>query len=235
MILAELHVWHSRPVAPTRRVALGHAELPVERPPGFGGLLLAGIVAAHHGDLDEDDLVDLHRLMGQVERGERIAQPRLRHRLQVDRIGLMRAEHRLLGLGERLELRFEEGAPPAPQVLAAVYSVGSLPYSARVSVMTVVRSALRWRGGTNDDLVDFLTGRGPSGGYVPRDHIDPVDWALGVLGLQADAGRTAIQRRYRMLLREAHPDHGGNRRDAPLLIRDLGEARRILLSEGIGA
>ena len=40
MLLAELEVWHSRPVTPTRRVALGHLVLPVDPTPGFGGLLL---------------------------------------------------------------------------------------------------------------------------------------------------------------------------------------------------
>ena len=41
MLLAELEVWHSRPVTPTRRVSLGHLVLPVDPTPGFGGLLLA--------------------------------------------------------------------------------------------------------------------------------------------------------------------------------------------------
>ena len=46
MILAELEVRHSRAIAPTRRVALGELYLPVDPAPGFGGLLLAGIVGA---------------------------------------------------------------------------------------------------------------------------------------------------------------------------------------------
>ena len=45
MLLAELEVFHSRPIAPTRRVAIGVAVLPTAPPPGFGGLLLSGIVA----------------------------------------------------------------------------------------------------------------------------------------------------------------------------------------------
>ena len=36
VVLAEIEIFHSRPVAPTRRVALGHRELPVEPAPGFG-------------------------------------------------------------------------------------------------------------------------------------------------------------------------------------------------------
>ena len=42
-MLAELEVWHSRPVTPTRRVALGHLILPVDPAPGFGGLLLGAV------------------------------------------------------------------------------------------------------------------------------------------------------------------------------------------------
>ncbi len=38
MLLAELEVFHSRPIAPTRRVAIGVAVLPTAPPPGFGGL-----------------------------------------------------------------------------------------------------------------------------------------------------------------------------------------------------
>jgi len=45
VILAELEIWHSRPIAPTRRVAIGDQDLPCDPPPGYGGILLAGIVA----------------------------------------------------------------------------------------------------------------------------------------------------------------------------------------------
>ena len=54
MLLAELEVFHSRPIAPTRRVALGVAVLPTSPAPGFGGLLLAGIVASFVDDVDPD-------------------------------------------------------------------------------------------------------------------------------------------------------------------------------------
>ena len=43
MLLAELEVWHTRPLAPTRRLALGNLVLPVEPAPGFGGLLLGAM------------------------------------------------------------------------------------------------------------------------------------------------------------------------------------------------
>jgi len=63
MLLAELEVWHSRPVTPTRRVALGHLVLPVDPTPGFGGLLLGAVIAAHLPDVDEDLIPDVHRLL----------------------------------------------------------------------------------------------------------------------------------------------------------------------------
>ena len=50
--LAVLEIYHSRPIAPTRRVALGRRSLPIEPPPGPGGLLLAGIVARFLPDVD---------------------------------------------------------------------------------------------------------------------------------------------------------------------------------------
>jgi curved DNA-binding protein CbpA len=42
--------------------------------------------------------------------------------------------------------------------------------------------------------------------------------------------RTDVQRRFRDLLREAHPDHGGATDDAAQRISELTEARRILLA-----
>ena len=44
MLLAELQLWHTRPVTPTRRIALGHLVLPTDPAPGLGGVLLAAVV-----------------------------------------------------------------------------------------------------------------------------------------------------------------------------------------------
>ena len=63
MLLAELEVWHTRPAVPTRRIALGHMVLPVDPAPGFGGLLLGSILAAHLGGIDDDLIPDIHRLI----------------------------------------------------------------------------------------------------------------------------------------------------------------------------
>ena len=69
MILAELEIWHSRPITPTRRVSLGHLVLPADPAPGFGGILLGAVVARHLFDVDEEMHPDIHRLTLQVERG----------------------------------------------------------------------------------------------------------------------------------------------------------------------
>src|SRR5688500_8006208 len=108
MIVAELEVWNSRPVAPTRRVALGHMSLPVDPPPGFGGVLLGGIVARYAPDIDPELLPDLTKLTVQLENDLRIPQPRLRYRLQRDRVGLQRSTHRLHGEGDVLAFSFDD-------------------------------------------------------------------------------------------------------------------------------
>ena len=53
MLLAELEIWHSRPIAPTRRIALGRLILPVDPVPGFGGVLLGAVIASHAPEIDD--------------------------------------------------------------------------------------------------------------------------------------------------------------------------------------
>ena len=90
-VLAHLELYHSRPIAPTRRLALGSRNRPLDPAPGPGSILLGGI-AARFGPVIQDDVEDeeLELLMAQLERGMRVVQPRLRHRLQADRVGLLR-------------------------------------------------------------------------------------------------------------------------------------------------
>lgn len=233
MVLAELEVFQSRPIAPTRRVALGRRNLPVEPAPGFGGILLGAIAGAYIGGVDPDLRADLVRLSHQLELGYRIPQPRLRHRYQTDHIGLTRRVHHLFGDGEsmRLALAPEGGTSPGPQVLAAVYAAGELPMEVRPAVMRVVRRGLAWRGVVGDRLIQAVSGRGGDlNGAVAR-YADPEAWALGVLGLARPVpARAEVQRRFRELLRLAHPDHGGGHGAAPERISELTEARRILLA-----
>ena len=235
MILAQLEVFHSRPIAPTRRVALGDNTLPVTPAPGFGGILLGGVVAGFIPCLDPDMFDDLDRLTRQLEAGYRIPQPRLRHRLQTDRIGLQRSVHRLVGSGEELAFELDDKGAPAHHILAAVYAAGALALGPRTRVMDAIRKAMRWTGPIDTSLVTLLSGLTRHGEWTADAYRDPVGWALGVLELDLeDAGtqpaRRAVQRRFRTLVRAAHPDHGGDRGEAAGRLAELSEARRILLA-----
>ena len=238
MILAELELFHSRPIAPTRRVALGHVDLPVDPAPGFGGLLLGGVVAANIGSLDPDLFDDLDALTVSLERGQRVSQPKLRHRLQADRVGLQRSVHRLVGEGEELsfELESEQGSA-AQHILAAVYSAALLPHGPRTPVMQVIRKAMRWAGAMDHGLVTYLSGLTKDQAWSVPAHEDPIGWAMAVLELKPDGhgdsrsrvSRRLVQRRFRDLVRRAHPDHGGDALAAAARIAELTEARRVLL------
>ena len=237
MILAELEVFHSRPIAPTRRVAIGRTHLPVDPAPGFGGLLLGGIVAGHMEQLDPELFDDLHRLTLQLEAGQRIPQPRLRHRFQTDRVGLTRSVHRLVGEGEDLDFEFEVKGAAAQHILAAVYAAGALPPVARAKALSVVRLAMRWAGPLDHVFVAHLSGLDRGRTWSARAFHDPVRWAVGILGLGGKGvstlevpDRLAVQQRFRDLLREAHPDHGNTTDGAADRIAELTEARRILLT-----
>jgi hypothetical protein len=235
VILAELEVFHSRPIAPTRRVALGRLNLPVTPAPGFGGLLLGGIVAGHMEELDPDFFDDLHRLTLQLQEGMRVPQPRLRHRFQQDRIGLTRSLHRLVGEGEDLSFELEDKGAAAQHILAAVYAAGQLPITARARVMDTIRKGMRWTGPLDAVFVAHLSGLDRGRDWSTEAFRDPVQWALAVLGLTdgpsvAVPDRDDIQRQFRDLLRVAHPDHGGDSDGAAQRISDLTEARRILLA-----
>jgi hypothetical protein len=240
-VLAELEFFHSRRIAPTRRVALGDSELPCDPAPGFGGLLLGGVVAANWRALDEDDVGDLTRLSLQLEEGHRIAQPRLRFRFQKDRIGLLRSRARLVRSGGQLAFEFDdERSLPAQRLLAAIYAAGALPLPARRSVFAAIRRGLRWEGPIGPSLIASLSGVGLGHPLTAMAMDDPVGWALEMLGFVpgrddpidglAVPRRGDVQRRFRVLLRAAHPDHGGDTVEAAQRIADLREARRILLT-----
>jgi hypothetical protein len=229
VILAELEVRHSRPIAPTRRVALGDMYLPTEPAPGFGGLLLAGIVGAFAPQLDDEERDGVDRLMEQLERGRSIAQPRLRHRFQDDTHGLDRSRHRLLGQGELLSLEVDDHSAALPQILGAVYAAGRITFRSRAAVFRLLRRAGRWQGGNDGRLIAYLRGEHPR---LASDVEYEEGWALAVLGFgpESEPARSDILRRFRELVRGAHPDHGGSVDLAGQRIVDLTEAKRILLT-----
>lgn len=234
MLLAELEVHHSRPAQPTRRLALGHLVLPVDPPPGLGGVLLGAVIAQHARRFDADDLTDVTRLIEQVERSHRVVQPRLRHRYQVDRHGLAVSRHRLWGEADEIRFDFETNGTDLAQVLAAVYALERLDADHRRSIGPVMRRALRWRGPIGPALVAHLAGAHSA---EIAALADPRGWALGILGFPIDTGapsKREVTRRYRERMRAVHPDHGGDGSSASAAIRELAEARRILSDTLIG-
>lgn len=228
MLLAELEIFHTRPAVPTRRVALGHLVLPVDPSPGFGGLLLGAVVAQHVPGIDPDLVPDVRRLIDEIERGQRIVQPRLRHRFQVDRHGLSHSRHRLIGEGDEIGFDFATTGSDLAQVLGAIYAVERLEPASRHVISPVLHKATRWRGPIGPALIAYL-----AGSQAPElsSLADPEAWALSVLGFPAGTERPSareITKSYRARMRAVHPDHGGDRATASKQILDLNAARRIL-------
>lgn len=229
MLLAELEIFHSRPIAPTRRISLGHMYLPVDPAPGFGGLLLGAILAVHIRDVDEDLHVDIQRLLTEIERGSRVVQPRLRHRYQVDRHGLSYSTHRLVGVSDTVEFELNSSGTPLQQVLGAIYSLERLEETVRRQMVPIMRRAFTWRGPIGPSFISYIAGSGTSSVSALAD---PRAWALDILGFPGGTitfSKREIMSHYRESLRKVHPDHGGDERHASKAINDISEARRVLL------
>jgi hypothetical protein len=228
-VLAEVEIWHSRPITPTRRIALGQIFLPVDPAPGLGGILLGAIIAAHIAEIHEDLVPDVHRLIQQIQRGENIVQPRLRHRFQADRHGLARSVHQMIGDGDEVRFIFGEDGTPLQQVLGSIYILERLDVSVRRVLAPVLMKGMTWRGPLGQSFVTYLAGSGNSSIAALND---PRAWALEILGFPAGTvkpSKREIQARFRDSLREVHPDHGGDHSTASRSINDLGKARRVLL------
>lgn len=228
MLLAELEIWHSRPITPTRRVALGHLVLPADPAPGFGGVLLGAVVARHLFEVDEDLHPDIQRLILEVQRGGRVVQPRLRHRFQVDRHGLSRSVHRLIGEDDTASFEFDTHGNPLQQVLGSVYALERLDPASRRALGPVLIKSMAWRGPLGASFIAYLAGNTTSSVAALAD---PRAWALEVLGFPAGTvkpSKREVTQRFRDRLRTVHPDHGGAHDKASREIADLAEARRVL-------
>lgn len=228
MLLAELEVWHTRPLAPTRRLSLGNLVLPVDPAPGFGGLLLGAVVAGHVAELPDELVPDVHRLIDQVDRDRRVVQPRLRHRFQVDRHGLALSTHRLVGTGEELTFDFHTKGTAMAQVLGAIYAMERLQESSRHVVAPVLHKAMRWHGPVGKPLIAHLAGASAT---ALTTLADPRAWALDVLGFPPGAalpGKKEVTAQFRARMRTVHPDHGGDLTQASTAVFELAEARKIL-------
>ena len=239
VVIAELEICHSRPIAPTRRVALGSRNLPVDPAPGAGGVLLAGIMAHTAPGVDPELREDLMDVMDRLANGVKVVQPRVRHRFQTDRIGLTVSRQQLVSDQGTLSFRLEDGnARPVQLALGAVYAAGSLPAEARTTVFQGFEAALLWSRPVDGSFISYMMG-GPTadlgdGVDQLRAWHDPFAWALEILEIERNGdgppSKRLVQRRFRSLLRDAHPDHGGHDEAAASRIAELSEARRILLA-----
>lgn len=256
MILAELVVRHTRNHMPTRRVALGDLYLPMSGS-AHGAGLLAAVVAAHIGAFDDEQLDELARLLPEISRhGLRVPRIALRHRLQTDVHGLDRSRHRLLEEQGRLIVELDVHGAPGPQVVGALLAAGSMGSSVRPRAVQAIKAAVAQPGVIPEPFVVRRLREGIPVLRPPRAGVGPIEeayteldsgswvgipaerrWAMEVLGLRADMGidRIDIQKRFRRLLRLAHPDQGGAADGAAERIAELSEARNLLLEPDHGA
>ena len=251
MLLAELTVRHTRRHMPTRRVALGGAYLPTSGS-AHGAALVAAVVATNLTAIDEEQRELLPRLLHDARRGLTIPRIALRHRLQHDVHGLDRSRHRVLGEDGRIVFELDVHGAPAPQVLGAVLGAAALPSVGRSIALDAIRRVVdgRWSGLTSEVGVRFVaeatwnglrpplastdawTRGGPPDEELWRGVAPDERWAMEVLGLRAGmrVERDDVNRRFRRMLRDAHPDSGGAATGAAARIAELTEARSILLA-----
>lgn len=216
-------------------MALGSRNLPVDPAPGAGGVLLAGIMAHNAPKVAPELREDLVYVLETLSVGQKVVQPRVRHRFQTDRVGLTVSSQRLVAEGSSLSFDFDdEAARPVQLALGALYAAASLPVMAKEPVFEAMMSALVWSRPVDNSFISWLM----DGQSVDLSDLqawnDPVAWAMEILEIeragQDGPPKRVIQRKFRTLLREAHPDHGGMSDEAASRIAELTEARRILLA-----
>jgi hypothetical protein len=250
MVLAELNVRHTRRHMPTRRIALGDTYLPTSGP-AYGAVLLGAVVSEFAGELDEEQLELVPRLVHDARQGISVPRIALRYRLQTDTHGLDRSRHRIVAEASptdrpRVVLELDRHGRADPQVIGAVLGAAALPPSGRSIALQAIGSALReprvplgvtvrrlFEGAP--DLRAFIPGAPrPRNGAVNLWSGIPADrrWAMEVLGLRAEMAveRNDVQARFRRLVRLAHPDHGAETDRAAERLAELREARALLLT-----
>jgi hypothetical protein len=246
LLLAELTVRHTRRHMPTRRVALGDRVLPTGHP-GYGPILLACVAATTVAGLDEEQAEAFLPFLREARNGLTVPRRALRFRLQVDTEGLAYSRHRLLGEAAGLVAELDvHGLHPVPQLIGAVMAAAALaPYPRQLSLRAIETAVerpgvlpegiiARWV--THVQVVPGPPPPAPGKGRasdvwwgMPAER----RWAMEVFGFSPDARleREDVLRRFRRLVRLAHPDHGAAHGGAAERIVELGEARRVLLHE----
>ncbi len=234
---------------PTRRVAPASAYLPMAGTQAPGALLIGAIVHEFIAVLDEEDRADFDALLHAAAGGLSLPRIAVRHRLQRDTHGLDRSRHRVEQRDDGFVVELDTHGAPIPQLLGMVVAVAQLPPTARQRGLDEIRRVGRGispygrRGVVIRRLVDGLPLEIPwaagatwaPGAPIEEVVWDGIDseqrWAMEVLGLRAHAGvqRSEVNRRFRRLLRDAHPDTGAARAGAAERIEELTEARDRLM------
>ncbi len=252
MLLAELNVRHTRRHMPTRRVALDDGYLPTSGS-AFGGALLGAVIAEHVPGLDEEQLDALHRLVDAARDGLTVPRIALRYRLQTDTHGLDLSRHRITGADVqagnlRPVLELDRHGPPAPagdrcpdgrRCAPAVGPPDRVPLRrrrashARGSSPKASTSAACSRVFPGSDRSHPVRGHRerPTSADEWRGVPSERRWAMEVLGLRSGMSveRDDVQKRFRRLVRLAHPDHGAGSAGAAERIAELADARELLL------
>jgi hypothetical protein len=95
----------------------------------------------------------------------------------------------------------------------------------------VLRKGMNWNGPVGPSLLAYLAGVSDARASSIGAMIDPIAWALDVLGFPPGTikpSKREVTAQFRRRLRDVHPDHGGDRMTASRSIGDLSEARRVL-------
>ena len=211
---AVLEFFHSRSIVPTRRLSLGKIALAGRS----GRLLIAKVVARFLGELNAESEVDLDELLHLAENCQRIPQPQVRYRLQTNQVGLARATDRLVITNGRLCLEVSDNhTPPIAHLLAALYASQSQPDLLQ-TYRQCVEERTPWQYGQIRETARDL---------LPTSAVE----ALELMEFdENDVSAQKVRERYRLLLRAAHPDSGGDPGSAADRIRSLNEARALLLA-----
>lgn len=249
VVLAELVVRHTRRTMPTRRVALGTALLPISGD-GLGGLLLGAVVHSRVESLDDDQIDLIPTLLHEAAGGLTIPGIALWFRMQTDVQGLDRSRHRVVQENGSTIVELDVHGAATPQIVGAIMAAASLPPTPRVVALQTIKNAVdgRFRYPRGVLIRRLIAGipaevpwspgvtwkRGRPAGESAWDGIDSQRrWAMNVLGCLPEFAldRDDVNKRFRSLLREAHPDSGGLGNAAAERIAELREARELLFFE----
>ena len=236
-LLGRIEFYHSRAIAPTRRVALGACNLTFQEntPFGFGGILLGAIVGKFVQHIDEERRNEYEKLLTDLEMVGRIPQPRLQHRFQSDRVGLTRSRCDLLrdNTQRSFVLHTDANATPTQALLAAAYATARVPSTHRGAVFHMMKILTRQAENTTD-LFAFLGAYGSDAVFHLPGETGNIRWACDVLEVDPEQlTAMAVQRAFREKLRTVHPDLGAHAGSAGVALDTLTRARAVLLAYGV--